>query len=317
MMFASIPFINAQEKVFSDLNQNHWAYSAVQEMIERGVIKGFSDGTFRPNDFVTRAQFATMMVSALGIKAEIPENPSFVDISEKHWAYKNIETLSQTGILGEIRPILSKLVQMRYNIGSNQLTGKEIAENIGTLSNGLSVMLLGNNEGDTHLLPFYLKADDLLLAADGKGVAKGLGLDLNLLKDNYNTQYDCSNFFCELMGGSSNLTEGDTVTTKMNTLADYMLEYLFDIRALVLGRDIDNWDGKPVIDSLINTNFEGFKKTLGKEPSLSTISDYFDLWTESDQNGEKIWNSCGIPVLVVGTAPDGSLVGVLGIVIWT
>jgi hypothetical protein len=51
--------------VFSDLSKNHWAHDAVYEMVRQGVINGFGDGTFRPNDAVQVDQFIKMLILVL------------------------------------------------------------------------------------------------------------------------------------------------------------------------------------------------------------------------------------------------------------
>lgn len=80
-------------KSFSDLPQNHWAYSAVMDMAEKGIIKGYSDGTFKPNNVVSRAEFATMMVGALNLEVVQPETPTFKDVQKNNWAYKYVESV--------------------------------------------------------------------------------------------------------------------------------------------------------------------------------------------------------------------------------
>ncbi len=53
-------------KLFPDVNSNHWAAAQIKELSEMGVIVGYPDGTFKPDDNVTRAEFAVMAIKALG-----------------------------------------------------------------------------------------------------------------------------------------------------------------------------------------------------------------------------------------------------------
>ncbi len=76
---------------FKDLNQNYWAFPAIQDMIERGILKGFEDNTFRPNSLVTRAEFAKIMVIALDLDVPSIKASGFVDVPDKHWALPYIE----------------------------------------------------------------------------------------------------------------------------------------------------------------------------------------------------------------------------------
>ncbi|MEW9672577.1 trypsin-like peptidase domain-containing protein [Ammoniphilus sp. 3BR4] len=46
---------------FKDLPADHWAYPAVKSLSESGIINGFNDGTFRPNQYVTRAELSQIL----------------------------------------------------------------------------------------------------------------------------------------------------------------------------------------------------------------------------------------------------------------
>jgi len=75
---------------FSDLDETHWAYNNVMTMYEKGLVSGFNDGTFKPDDTLTREQFITMLVNALQLKRE--GNSSFIDI-ENRWSTDYIKSL--------------------------------------------------------------------------------------------------------------------------------------------------------------------------------------------------------------------------------
>ncbi len=70
---------------FFDLPQDHWAYDAVQYVASKGVINGYEDGSFRPANVVTRAEF----VKLIGEGPVVRETP-FKDVDESHWGYKYI-----------------------------------------------------------------------------------------------------------------------------------------------------------------------------------------------------------------------------------
>lgn len=80
-----------QTSPFSDLDVNHWAYKAVTDMVNKGIIQGFPDGTFRPNDPVTREQFAKLLVLAMEIPLKTPSKPTFADVTQNDWAYPYVE----------------------------------------------------------------------------------------------------------------------------------------------------------------------------------------------------------------------------------
>lgn len=77
---------------FKDLGPNHWAYNSVMQMVNRGILEGHEDGTFRPDDSVTREQFAKVLVVSLGIPLENPDKPTFKDVSKGDWSYTYVES---------------------------------------------------------------------------------------------------------------------------------------------------------------------------------------------------------------------------------
>ena len=77
---------------FPDVDSTYWAAKQIEELTEKGVIVGYPDGSFKPDADVTRAEFATMAIKALGQEhANVVQKIEFKDISEDHWAYDSIE----------------------------------------------------------------------------------------------------------------------------------------------------------------------------------------------------------------------------------
>ena len=66
---------------------------------EAGIIKGYPDGTFKPENAVTRAEFAKMTLLSLELKEEKPETPTFPDVPKDHWAYSYIEGAVKAGLI--------------------------------------------------------------------------------------------------------------------------------------------------------------------------------------------------------------------------
>ena len=73
---------------FWDVAKDHWAFEAVCEFSERGVINGYEDDSFQPNKAVTRAEWAKMMIDAAGETAT--DNNAYFDDMENHWANKYV-----------------------------------------------------------------------------------------------------------------------------------------------------------------------------------------------------------------------------------
>ncbi len=82
---------------FSDV-QGHWAQSYITALAKRGVISGFPDGTYRPNDPVTRAQFAAIVNKAFAPKP-IRISKVFADVTSTFWGADAIQTAYRGGFL--------------------------------------------------------------------------------------------------------------------------------------------------------------------------------------------------------------------------
>jgi hypothetical protein len=68
---------------FSDIQPGDDYSEAILDLSDWGIITGFEDGTFRPNDPVTRQQFAKMVVNALGLTVTGSEYCPFVDVANQ------------------------------------------------------------------------------------------------------------------------------------------------------------------------------------------------------------------------------------------
>lgn len=78
------PADGAQEEVksgsFRDVTRGHWAFASVERAAELGLVTGYSDGTFRPDTPVTRAQFV-LMLWRMCSKPAAAKAASFADAS--------------------------------------------------------------------------------------------------------------------------------------------------------------------------------------------------------------------------------------------
>lgn len=64
--------------------ENHWSAEYIQQAIDRKWISGYPDGSFRPDNNITRAEFSTMLWDALDLDTEETVSP-FKDVSEDDW----------------------------------------------------------------------------------------------------------------------------------------------------------------------------------------------------------------------------------------
>ena len=101
---------------FSDVGDSEIYTDAVKTLNLMGVINGYPDGTFKPNDNVTRAEFTAMLMRTLKLgsigsasAAELPFSDVDDNNSDINWAIPNINTAYARGVIngyedGTFRP---------------------------------------------------------------------------------------------------------------------------------------------------------------------------------------------------------------------
>ena len=92
MRFAHLP--ENGKNIFSDVTTSDWFYDVVVGSIQYGWINGYSDGTFRPHNTISRAEVTTITNRMLGRSADrafvaehLDELRTFSDVSISHWSY--------------------------------------------------------------------------------------------------------------------------------------------------------------------------------------------------------------------------------------
>lgn len=65
---------------FSDVCPGDWHYPYIMDLSNLGVISGYADGTFRPNNDITRAQVMKVIVNATGLTGRLPAAATFADV---------------------------------------------------------------------------------------------------------------------------------------------------------------------------------------------------------------------------------------------
>ncbi len=87
--------------------EGHWASDVIDELSNKKIINGYSDGTFKPDNSVTRAEFIAIVNRMLGLTTE--SSKYIPDISRHDWFYSDIRKAVEAGILkgneeGYVRP---------------------------------------------------------------------------------------------------------------------------------------------------------------------------------------------------------------------
>ncbi len=120
---------------YSDMTSNHWAYKQIKQLSEQSVVIGYPDGTFNPDENVTRAEFASMAIKALGQEhATIAQPVKFKDVNKNFWAYNAIQKAIYFDLIsdpdkdGKFRPYDSVSRAEALTIAVNALTTEQISE---------------------------------------------------------------------------------------------------------------------------------------------------------------------------------------------
>jgi uncharacterized protein YjdB len=88
----------ASATTFKDLPTGYWARDAVERLVYGDYLKGYGDGTFRPGQPVTRAEFAAMVVKVAGLQ-EASGMAVFSDVYRGEWYYSVVNACFAEGLI--------------------------------------------------------------------------------------------------------------------------------------------------------------------------------------------------------------------------
>ena len=149
----SASFASAQQ--FTDLPEDHWAYKQINQLAKEEIVVGYPDGTYRPDEQITRAEFASMAVKALHQEnAALTDIINYSDVPENSWAWANIQRAVRFDLIGEtadnkFRPEDSVTRAECLEIVINSLTTE-------TLTEEEAKAVLEARYIDTHLVPQWI-----------------------------------------------------------------------------------------------------------------------------------------------------------------
>ena len=87
---------------FNDVSKNEWYSDYIGYLSKYGIIKGYSDNTFRPDDNVTRAEFVAMTVRFDALFNEVKKDGytvKYTDVATNYWAYSDVAYAKHAGWL--------------------------------------------------------------------------------------------------------------------------------------------------------------------------------------------------------------------------
>lgn len=92
-------FDRVQKYRFTDVPTNFWAYESITKMTKEGFMSGYRNGTFKPNDPLSREEAASLFSNMLGDTPSIMLASSFSDITSDRWSSLAIESVARANII--------------------------------------------------------------------------------------------------------------------------------------------------------------------------------------------------------------------------
>jgi len=153
---------------FTDVNSN-WAQPFIDTLAQKNIISGFPDASFRPDQPVTRAQFAAIVRQAFSSAAASRPSRPFNDVQSGYWASPAIDYAYSTGFLSG------------YTDGSFQpdLAIPKVQALV-AISSGLNIQPVGST--DSTLLRYYDAAQIPNYAKPGVAAATQRNIPVNYPK---------------------------------------------------------------------------------------------------------------------------------------
>ncbi|MFH5183588.1 S-layer homology domain-containing protein [Paenibacillus sp. TAB 01] len=151
------------DKSFADMN-GHWAQQEIELLANKRIVEGQPDGQFAPNDSITRAEFAELLVRALGLP-EATSQPSFSDVDSASWFSGAVGAARQAGLIDG------------YGDGTFQPDAHITREQMAVMI-GRALAYAGKSpEADSGMLQTFADGSDIAgWAADAAAQAAGTGI---------------------------------------------------------------------------------------------------------------------------------------------
>lgn len=84
---------------FSDVPRDVWFADAVNTAVAEGWINGYEDGTFRPDNTINNAEWATLLQRSFGLEADDEKVPSFLDVPARIWFGDSVGAMYANGLI--------------------------------------------------------------------------------------------------------------------------------------------------------------------------------------------------------------------------
>lgn len=91
---------NRPKSFFVDVNPHYWAYEAIAALQQRGIMNGYPDHTFKPEQNIKRSEFARLLTVSSGEPfTDANRDTPFADVQQNHWASAEILFCHEKGWL--------------------------------------------------------------------------------------------------------------------------------------------------------------------------------------------------------------------------
>ncbi|MCT4592589.1 MAG: septal ring lytic transglycosylase RlpA family protein [Candidatus Gracilibacteria bacterium] len=136
-LFLCLGVQNAGAIFYSDVMPNHDNFISIISLTEDGIVNGFSDGTFRPDQDLNRAESVKMLILGAFMKADsIPKTNPFPDVKKDEWFAPYVKTAMNLGVVkgtkeGKFEPArtLNKAEAIKMALLINGIDIKEAKKN--------------------------------------------------------------------------------------------------------------------------------------------------------------------------------------------
>lgn len=238
LTLALLPLTSSAETSFKDLKSSHWAYSNIQSLCEKGIVKGYPDGTFKPSGTVTYGEFIKMVAVTLDGGGDIEQGYG------ANWAVPYYEFLLEKGIYTEGQISKSNLGK---NIPRSHMA--LIAANIVTDTPNLSSTEISGRISDINTCGEY---KDSVIKSVGTGIITGYE-DYTFRPNNTLTRAEASTVIMRLIDKSVRVLPGEARKTGSRkntdnaypTLVDYAPINTYEADASVIGLKVAKGNDYP------------------------------------------------------------------------
>lgn len=99
LMLLTYTCVSADSGFFNDVYPSDEYHYAVMHLSQKGIINGYEDGTFKPQNEITRAEAAAVIVRAANISENDAPNSAYYDVADNFWGRKSIMAATKAGII--------------------------------------------------------------------------------------------------------------------------------------------------------------------------------------------------------------------------